>query len=109
MSGRVTADGAPVLEIPVFFWPVGESTRRSLGGPKQLLSTDSGLPSTASFVQVDPHQPSTVYAVSAGGLFKSIDRGATWHGTAAAAVSSLWTELPAVLSFPIFRRATIAC
>ncbi|HYK18025.1 MAG TPA: carboxypeptidase-like regulatory domain-containing protein [Bryobacteraceae bacterium] len=42
MSGRVTADGAPVLEIPVFFWPVGESTRRSLGGPKQLLSSTAG-------------------------------------------------------------------
>ena len=42
MSGRVTADGSPVLGIPVFLWPVGETTRRSLGGPKQLLSSTAG-------------------------------------------------------------------
>jgi len=54
--------------------------------------SDSGLPATASFVQLDPQQPSTVYAVSAGGLFKSLDRGVSWHGTAAAAVSSLWID-----------------
>ena len=54
--------------------------------------SDSGLPATASLVQVDPQQPSTVYAVSSGGLFKSTDGGATWHGTAAAAVSSLWID-----------------
>ena len=54
--------------------------------------SDSGLPATATVVQVDPQQSSTVYAVSSGGLFKSTDRGATWHGTAAAAVSSLWID-----------------
>ena len=43
--------------------------------------SDSGLPATATVVQVDPQQSSTVYAVSGGGLFKSTDRGATWHGT----------------------------
>ncbi len=47
---------------------------------------------TAVVVQVDPQQPSTVYAVSAGGIFKSIDRGGSWGGTAAAAVNSLWID-----------------
>jgi len=54
--------------------------------------SDSGLPATATVVQVDPQQSATVYAVSSGGLFKSTDRGASWHGTAAAAVSSLWID-----------------
>jgi len=59
---------------------------------KAWSRSDSGLPATASFVQVDPQQPATVYAVSSGGLFKSIDRGVSWHSTAAAAVSSLWID-----------------
>ena len=54
--------------------------------------SDLGLPATALSVQVDPQQSSTVYAVSAGGLFKSIDRGASWRATSAAAVNSLWID-----------------
>jgi len=54
--------------------------------------SDSGLSAPAAVVQLDPQQPSTVYAASAGGIFKSIDGGLTWHGTAATAVNSLWID-----------------
>jgi hypothetical protein len=49
------------------------------------------LSGAASFVQVDLNT-GIVYAVSAGGIFKSADRGATWRATAAGAVSSLWID-----------------
>lgn len=42
MSGGVSAGGSPVPGIPVFLWPAGESTRRSLGGPRQVVSNTGG-------------------------------------------------------------------
>ena len=90
VAGSTTSGDFPITANAVNKQFNGTFLYKTTDGARTWKRTDSGLPSTASFVQVDPHQPSTVYAVSAGGLFKSIDRGATWHGTAAAAVSSLW-------------------
>jgi hypothetical protein len=42
ITGRVVTDGQPVPGVPVFLWPVADSTRRSLRGPLQTLSTAEG-------------------------------------------------------------------
>ncbi len=54
--------------------------------------SDSGLPGPASRVQVDPNNPSIVYALagSVGTLFKSSDGGVTWRATSATGAGSLW-------------------
>jgi len=42
INGAVVADGKSVPAAPVFLWPVSEGSRRSLGGPKQVLSDTEG-------------------------------------------------------------------
>jgi len=42
IAGSVKKDGAPVVAAPVFLWPVDQSARRSLGGPRQTLTDTSG-------------------------------------------------------------------
>jgi len=42
IQGRVMAEGKPVPGVPVFLWPVAESSRRSLGGAKEMLSDTGG-------------------------------------------------------------------
>ncbi len=42
LDGIVKQDEAPATAAPVFLWPVDESARRSLGGPKQTLTDTEG-------------------------------------------------------------------
>ena len=42
IAGRVMTDSKPVPGAPVFLWPVAESTRRSVGGSRQVLSDTEG-------------------------------------------------------------------
>ncbi len=42
VAGSVIADSKPVTGAPVFLWPVAESARRSLSGPRQTLSDTQG-------------------------------------------------------------------
>ena len=92
LAGSTTSGNFPVTTNAFGKQFDGTFLYRSTDGAKSWSRSDSGLSAPALFVQVDPHQPATIYAVSGGGLFKSIDRGASWSGTAAAAVSSLWID-----------------
>ena len=42
IQGRVLRGGKPVPTVPVFLWPVGEATRRSLGGDREIRADTDG-------------------------------------------------------------------
>jgi protocatechuate 3,4-dioxygenase beta subunit len=42
ISGTVTSDAKPVPGAPVFLWPMADAARRSLKGPRQMLTDTQG-------------------------------------------------------------------
>jgi photosystem II stability/assembly factor-like uncharacterized protein len=70
----------------------GVSAFKTSDGAANWSRSDSGLPGATSSVAVDPRNPSTVYAVSANRLFKSVDRGVTWQATGATSVGTVWVD-----------------
>lgn len=92
LAGSTTSGNFPVTSNALQKQFNGTFVYKTTDAAATWTRSDSGLPATPSFVQVDPHQPSTVYAVSSGSIFKSTDGGSTWHGTSAAGVNALWID-----------------
>src|SRR5204863_4281790 len=63
---------------------------KSTDGGATWTRSDSGLPGAVLLIRVNRADPSIVYALSSGVLFKSIDRGASWRPTTATDIDSFW-------------------
>ena len=67
----------------------GEIAFKSTDGGATWTPGGAGLAGSASTLIVDPQNPSTLYAVVNGRLFKSLDRASTWNGLAITGFNSL--------------------
>jgi photosystem II stability/assembly factor-like uncharacterized protein len=63
---------------------------KSTDGGSTWSQSDFGLPGGVSTLRIDSRNPSNLYVISSGRIYRSIDSGATWQSTAATPAGGLW-------------------
>ena len=72
----------PVTPTTLYVGSLGGPIFKTTNGADNWAPTGSGAPDFAESIAVDPHTPATVFAGSInsnGGIFRSVDSGATWQ------------------------------
>ena len=81
------AQGVAALAIDpankdIFYRTSGNVVQKSMDGGKEWISVTNGLPGHEIMgVVINPHNNQEVYALSLGGLYKTVDAGFSWSKT----------------------------